>query len=495
MRETNEQIQQRRNKLNALRDMGVAPFPADTRRDTLTSDFHQAYELADRESLAAMNDPRQHCLAGRIVALRSFGKAAFAKIADRTGTLQCYIARDSLGTETYGQFKKAEIGDIIEVSGHAFRTRTDELSIHATSFTLLTKALRPLPEKWHGLKDVETRYRQRYVDLIVNADARARFILRSHVIRHIREFFSCRGFLEVETPMMHPILGGANAKPFATHHNALDMDLYLRIAPELYLKRLVVGGLERVFEINRNFRNEGISPRHNPEFTMIEWYTAYATYEQQMQLTEELLASLADNVLDSRTIAFGEHQIDLSPPYRRISIPQALTEFTQLDASAIDNRNELSRLAREYGMDQAASASLARLQFFLFEELVEHQLIQPTFIVDYPKEVSPLAKSQQNNPDVTSRFELFIGGIEIANGFDELNDPDDQYERFEAQVRAKQAGDEEACEMDMDYIRALEYGLPPTAGEGLGIDRLVMLLSNAPSIRDVILFPHMRPED
>ncbi|WP_027389670.1 lysine--tRNA ligase [Chrysiogenes arsenatis] len=495
MSEVNEQIVQRQIKLNAIREMGHNPYRNHSSRDTDIAQIHTAHGASTKEELeAAQETVPTYRIAGRILALRSFGKAAFVKVVDRTGALQCYVARDEIGQELYELFKKMEVGDIIEVGGRPFRTKTDELSLHATSFTLLTKATRPLPEKWHGLKDLETRYRQRYVDLIVNQESRDRFLMRSRIVKFIRDYFTARDYLEVETPMMHPIVGGATARPFVTHHNTLDMDLFLRIAPELYLKRLVAGGFERVFEINRNFRNEGISPKHNPEFTMIEWYEAYASYEDQMRLTEDLLSRIALELTGSETITYGDHEISLTAPFRRLTIPQALVEYGGLTHEDVTSSDTLQRLARELGMENAAQASDGKLQFFLFEELVEHKLIQPTFIIDYPKEVSPLAKSREDNPMITERFELFVAGWELANGFTELNNPEDQYERFAEQVEAKKAGDDEACDMDSDYIRALEYGLPPTAGEGMGIDRLVMLMTNAPSIRDVILFPHMRPE-
>ncbi|MBB5022355.1 lysine--tRNA ligase [Desulfurispira natronophila] len=492
--DSNEQIEQRKAKLAQLVEMGEQVYKGSSLRDTDIVQIHNDYQDTGRQELEEQKDdlPR-FCVAGRIMALRSFGKAAFIKLQDRTGTVQCYVARDDIGTDCYQKFKKFEVGDLVELSGHPFRTKTDELSLYASRCILLAKATRPLPEKWHGLKDRETCYRQRYVDLMVNAESRQRFHMRSRIVQYIRDYFLQRDFLEVETPMMHPIVGGATAKPFITHHNTLDMDLYLRIAPELYLKRLVVGGFERVFEINRNFRNEGISPKHNPEFTMIEWYEAYANYQDHMALTEDLLCGMVEKLVGGDTLTYGEHEISLQRPFPRLTIRQALQQYTHLGASELEDPESLRRLLKELGHD-GEYGSHERLLFAVFEEMVESQLIQPTFIIDFPKEISPLAKSHDDNPDITERFELFVAGWELANGFTELNDPVDQYERFLKQVEAKNAGDEEASDMDLDYIRALEYGLPPTAGEGMGIDRLVMLLTNAPSIRDVILFPHMRPE-
>lgn len=492
--DSNEQIEQRKLKLSQLQEMGVNPYSGRSERNTDIVTIHHAHGEQDRQQLEDTKEslPR-YIIAGRIMALRSFGKAAFVKLRDRTGSVQAYVARDDIGSDAFGQFKKIEVGDIIEVCGFPFRTKTDELSLHATTCRLLVKAVRPLPEKWHGLKDRETCYRQRYVDLMVNEESRERFLMRGRVVKFIRDYFTARDYLEVETPMMHPILGGAAAKPFVTHHNTLDMDLYLRIAPELYLKRLVVGGFDRVFEINRNFRNEGISPKHNPEFTMIEWYQAYATYHDLMDLTEDMLCTMARQLLGSDTITYGEHQIRLQAPFPRLTIRQALLQYSHLTEAELEDVQSLQRLLKELGVD-GEHMSHERILFALFEELVESKLIQPTFIVDFPKEISPLAKSHQDNPDITERFELFVAGWELCNGFTELNDPVDQYERFLKQVEAKQSGDEEATDMDLDYIRALEYGLPPTAGEGMGIDRLVMLMTNAQTIRDVILFPHMRPE-
>jgi len=412
--------------------------------------------------------------------------------------MQVYLTNEGVGTAVHDAFKHWDLGDILGVKGTMFRTRTGELSIAATEIRLLSKALRPLPEKFHGLTDQEIKYRQRYVDLITNEDTRKTFLTRSRIVQEIRAFMVAKGYLEVETPMMHPIPGGAAARPFATHHNALDMQLFLRIAPELYLKRLVVGGYERVFEINRNFRNEGISIRHNPEFTMMEFYEAYRDYRYLMNFTEELMREVALKVLGTTMLPYGEHMVDLSKPFDRITVVQAMRQYHAPYASEtnapLHERAFLTTELKKRGVEAKEGQGIGALQLMLFEETVESLLIQPTFIIDYPAETSPLARRNDANPDVTDRFELFITGREMANGFSELNDPEDQAARFDEQAKAKAAGDEEAMFKDMDYIRALEYGLPPTAGEGIGIDRLVMLLTNSPSIRDVLLFPHLRPE-
>jgi lysyl-tRNA synthetase class 2 len=406
-----------------------------------------------------------------------------------------YVSNDLTGAAAHEAFKHWDLGDILGVEGTLFKTRTGELTVNATAARLLTKALRPLPEKFHGLTDQESRYRQRYVDLITSEETRATFILRSRIIQEFRTFMIGKGYLEVETPMMQPIPGGAAARPFVTHHNALDMQLYLRIAPELYLKRLVVGGFEKVFEINRNFRNEGISTKHNPEFTMMEFYEAYRDYRYLMDFTEELLRSVAQNVLGTLQLPYGEHVVDLAKPFERLTITEAVRTFHPHFSNAdLQNRAVLEREIRKAGAEPASGAGLGTLQLQLFEEATEQMLIQPTYIVDYPAEVSPLARRSDSNPEVTDRFELYVAGREVANGFSELNDPEDQAARFDEQVRARAAGDEEAMYKDADYVRALEHGLPPTAGEGIGIDRLVMLFTDRASIRDVILFPHMRPE-
>jgi lysyl-tRNA synthetase class 2 len=436
-------------------------------------------------------------VAGRLMSRRVMGKASFSHLQDMSGRIQLFVQRDVLGEAAYGAYKRdLDIGDIVAVEGTLFKTKTGELSIRCESIRLLTKSLRPLPEKWHGLADQETRYRQRYVDLIVNESTRSAFRIRTAVIQFIRDYLNRLGYLEVETPMMQPIPGGAVARPFVTHHNALGMDLYLRIAPELYLKRLVVGGFERVYEINRNFRNEGLSTRHNPEFTMLELYQAYADYRDMMDLTEDLLRGMARSVLGSTQLVYQGLELDLAKPFERLSVRDAVLRFNPgVEPAQLEDLGASRALARHLGIHVKEDWGLGRLQVEIFEHTGESELLQPTFITEYPTEVSPLARSNDANPSVTDRFELFVGGREMANGFSELNDPDDQAERFRRQVEQKAKGDEEAMYFDADYIRALEYGLPPTAGEGIGIDRLVMLLTDSPSIRDVLLFPHLRPED
>jgi lysyl-tRNA synthetase class 2 len=429
-----------------------------------------------------------------MIARRSFGKAAFIQLQDRKGRMQLYVRKDSVGEELFSVFEDYDIGDIIGASGWPFRTKTGELSLHVTEIRLLTKSLLPLPEKFHGLTDVETRYRQRYVDLIVNPEVREVFAKRAKVVNLIREFMVSRDFLEVETPMMQPIPGGATARPFITHHNALDMQLYLRIAPELYLKRLVVGGFDRVFEINRNFRNEGISVRHNPEFTMMEFYQAYATFEDLMDFTEEMLCHVTMNLLGKLDFTYQGAEISFQRPWKRLTVKEAIVEYGKVDAKTVNDRELALTFARSIGLDLPDDIGYGKLITEIFEEVAEPKLIQPTFITSYPTEVSPLSRKSDHDPEYVDRFEFFCAGREMANAFSELNDPVDQKERFLAQVEAKDKGDEEAHYMDEDYIRALEYGLPPTAGEGIGIDRLVMLLTDSPSIRDVILFPQLRKE-
>ena len=433
-------------------------------------------------------------VAGRIIALRKFGKAAFLHLQDESGKMQIYVQRDAVGVDQYTLFKKFDIGDIVGFSGSLFKTKTDELTINADKVSHITKSLRPLPEKFHGLTDVETRYRQRYVDLIVNPEVRDTFRKRVEIIRLVRDFLVNRGFMEVETPMMQPLAGGATAKPFQTYHNALGMDLYLRIAPELYLKRLLVGGFERVFEINRNFRNEGLSTRHNPEFTMLEFYQAYATYHDLMDLTEEMISWIAAEVTGSMVITYEGQEVDLSPPWKRYTIEEALVEVGGIAAETLADPDKVMALAREKGIKLQPQAGVGKAKTELFELLVEEKLIDPTFVTEYPTEVSPLARRNEENPEVTDRFELFVTGREIANAFSELNDPVDQRQRFEKQIAERGDDDEIFPILDEDYVRALEYGMPPAAGEGIGIDRLVMLLTDSPSIRDVILFPHLRPE-
>jgi lysyl-tRNA synthetase class 2 len=486
-------LEERRAKLAALRHTGNA-FPNDFRRDDLAQDLHREYGDYSNEMLEEA--PRSVSVAGRMVLKRVMGKASFATIQDMSGRIQLYIAIDSAGAETQTAFKHYDLGDILGAKGTLFRTRTGELSVRVTNLRLLTKSLRPMPEKFHGLADQEQKYRQRYLDLITNENSRHVFIARSRIIQSIRESLAARGYLEVETPMMHPIPGGAAARPFVTHHNALDMELYLRIAPELYLKRLVIGGMERVFEINRSFRNEGISTRHNPEFTMLEFYEAYRDYAYLMDLTETMLREVALKVSGTTKIAYQGREIDLAQPFERLTITQAIRKFHSniTDAQLADRAFLISKL-KSLGVAYKADDGIGGLQLTLFDETTEHLLFDPVFIIDYPAEVSPLARRNDLNPAITDRFELYIAGREIANGFSELNDPEDQATRFQEQASAKEAGDEEAMHYDADYIRALEYGLPPTAGEGIGIDRLVMLFTDSPSIRDVILFPQLRPED
>ena len=488
----NQIITERRSKLTTLRQGGVA-FPNDFERQNLAGDIHAAYGAMSHDELETAHV--NVAVAGRMVLKRVMGKASFATVQDMSGRIQLFINNNDTGEAAHDAFKHHDLGDILGATGMLFRTKTGELSVRVTELRLLTKSLRPLPEKFHGLIDQEQKYRQRHVDLITNENTRNTFIIRSKVIQAIREFFIRHNYLEVETPMMHSIPGGASAKPFITHHNALDMQLYLRIAPELYLKRLVVGGFERVFEINRNFRNEGLSTRHNPEFTMIEFYEAYRDYRYLMDFTEKLFSEVARKVLGTTVISYQGRELDLGKPFHRLTITQAIQKYhPQFSDEQLNDRdfliNELQDLKAKY----RTADGVGGLQLSLFEELTEHQLFEPTFIIDYPAEVSPLARRSDTRPEITERFELFMVGREIANGFSELNDPEDQEARFDAQVMAREAGDDEAMFKDSDYIRALEYGLPPTAGEGIGIDRLVMLLTDSPSIRDVILFPQMRPE-
>jgi lysyl-tRNA synthetase, class II len=488
-RDDNDLVRQRREKLEALRTRGVDPFGA---RFPVT---HWAQTLSDKLEKAGDDELKAFgpvSLAGRLVAMRDHGKTAFAHLMDRTGRIQLYARADQLGAD-YAAFTSLDVGDFIGVTGEMFRTRTGQLTVVVTRFVFLSKSLRPLPEKWHGLKDVETRYRQRYVDLVVNPEVREIFVLRSRIISALRAFLDARGFLEVETPMMQPIPGGAIARPFRTHHNALDMDLYLRIAPELYLKRLVVGGFERVYEINRNFRNEGVSTQHNPEFTMLEFYQAYADYEDLIELTEEVFTELAQSLLGRLTLTWGEHQIDLARPWRRLPFFQGLSEALGMTVTPQTDAAVVARAAAAKGITSKGSAAWLVWKE-VFEELVEPTLIQPTFVTDFPIELSPLAKKKRDNPLLVDRFELFIGRRELANAYSELNDPIDQLARFREQAALQARGDDEAHWLDEDYVRALEYGMPPAAGEGIGIDRLVMLFSDQPSIREVILFPHLRPE-
>ena len=488
----NDLILQRRAKLDALRKKGIA-YPNTFRRDSLSGDLRNQYKEASKEELEKKSI--QVTVAGRIMLQRIMGKASFITIQDMEGQIQAYIRSNDLPEGQYEDFKTWDLGDIVGVSGQLFLTKTGELTVHADSIEMLTKSLRPLPEKHSGLVDTEQRYRKRYLDLITNPDSLDIFKKRSQIVSSIRDFFIKNNYLEVETPMMHSVLGGAAAKPFTTHHNALDMDLYLRIAPELYLKRLVVGGLEKVFEINRNFRNEGLSTKHNPEFTMLEYYSAYADFNDQMAFIEDLFKTLTEQVLGSSKIDQNGVSYDFSQPFKKISLKDAVSEKLSVDSSSLDGRDFLLEIGKRYKLENLDNMSDGKILFELFEELVEGDLIQPTFITGYPKDVSPLSRSSDVNSLEVDRFELFIGGKEIANGFSELNDPEDQAERFRMQVDQKTAGDEEAMEYDSDYIEALEYGLPPCAGVGIGIDRLVMLLTGAQSIRDVLLFPQMKPKN
>jgi len=498
MSETREsdQQEQRRANFNALIQLGVNPYPHAFDRTHTVQDLVSAYGERTGPELEA--EQIQTVTAGRILAMRTFGKANFLVLSDGQARIQVYVRQDALPERDFQIFKLLDFGDFVGVRGHLFRTRTNELTIWASGLEFLAKCFLPLPEKWHGLSDVEIRYRQRYLDLIVNPDSRRVFEVRSRVLAALRAFLNERGYLEVETPMMQPIAGGALARPFTTHHNALDMPLFLRIAPELYLKRLTAGGIERVYEINRNFRNEGISTQHNPEFTMLEFYQSYSDYQALMTMTEEMLAAVARAAIGTDQITFGEHAISLAPPYRRVSLREgariaaAARLGIEVSEHELRDREAAAALAARLGLELHDGWGAGKITTEIFERLNEHDLVQPTFVYDFPTEVSPLSKQQPGDPDTVERFELYIGGFEVANAFSELNDPAEQRRRFEAQLADRAAGDLEAHAMDEDYIRALEYGLPPTAGEGVGIDRLVMLLTNSPSIRDVILFPLMR---
>ncbi|MFC6276221.1 lysine--tRNA ligase [Psittacicella hinzii] len=485
------EFEARVQKLDELRARGIA-FPNTFKRDHYSVDLHQKYDQVDADTLKEQANPAK--IAGRVMFKRNMGKAAFISIQDAKGRIQAYLAKDVLGEQAFDYFKDlTDLGDIVAVEGTVFKTKTGELTIRATSFQILTKALRPLPDKFHGLEDQETRYRQRYLDLIMNEDTRKTFVIRSKVISGIRNFLIERDFLEVETPMLHSIVGGAAARPFITHHNTLDQDMFLRIAPELYLKRLVVGGFERVFELNRNFRNEGMSVRHNPEFTMLEWYQAYANVYDNMLLVEELLEKLALDILGTTDVPYGEQVFNFKGPYQRLSMIEAICKYApEITEEQILDEATCEQLLAQRGVKREKSWGHGRCISELFEAVAEHHLIQPTFIYSYPLEVSPLARKNDENPLFTDRFEFFIGGREIGNGYSELNDAQDQAQRFQDQLKAKDLGDDEAMDYDEDFINALEQGLPPTAGQGIGIDRLVMILSNQPSIRDVILFPTLR---
>jgi lysyl-tRNA synthetase class 2 len=490
MKEINELIEQRLKKLEELRQTGIEPFGGSYEAENHASDLLNKFDAVSKETLETSSVSCS--LAGRIVSMRDFGKAAFAHVQDVTGKIQVYLKKDILG-EKQSLLKKLDIGDIIGLKGKLFRTKTNELTVEVEDFVFLSKSLRPLPEKWHGLKDIETRYRQRYVDLIVNSEVRQIFATRSSIIKAVRDFLESKGFIEVETPMMQQIPGGATARPFKTHHIALGVDLYLRIAPELYLKRLLVGGFERVYELNRNFRNEGISTKHNPEFTMLEFYIAYKDYNFLMSLTEELITTVAQKTMGTLKIPYGDILIDLTPPWPRIPMLEALLQ-TGVPPEVLNDRGKAKEWAKAHSIEIEGDVSHGKILDEIFKELVEPGLVRPTFITDYPVELSPLAKRKKGNPELTERFELFIASQEIANAFSELTDPIDQNERFMKQVEEKAKGDEEAHRMDEDFIRALEYGMPPAAGEGIGIDRLVMVLTNTQSIRDVILFPQLKPE-
>jgi lysyl-tRNA synthetase class 2 len=489
MEKTSELIQKRKNKFDQLKRNHPQLFPNDFKVSHTINEIHG---IIDKAPKSVKEDEPVFNLAGRMMAINRFGKTAFIRFRDRSGQLQAYIRKDRIGDEAYHLFKQMDVGDFIGLTGGMFKTKTGEWTLLASELKLLCKTIRPLPEKFHGLKDPEKRYRQRYLDLVMNADVRDLFVKRSRIIQEVRNFFLERDFLEVETPMMQPIPGGAEAEPFKTHHNALGMDLYLRIAPELYLKRLVVGGFERVFEINRNFRNEGISTQHNPEFTMLEFYQAYATFSDLMELTEQLVSNVARAVTGSTVLSYQNSRIELAGPWHRITLQKALADIGGIDSGLLNDKDALLDFAAQNGIKITKTGRLGKVITKLFDVLVEPKLIQPTFITGYPAEVSPLSRRSDEEPDITERFELFIAGREIANGFSELNDPVDQKARFVQQVENRKAGDEEAHLMDEDYIEALEYGMPPTAGEGIGIDRLVMLLTDAASIREVILFPHLK---
>ncbi|TCT37035.1 lysyl-tRNA synthetase class II [Providencia alcalifaciens] len=488
----NNELKARKEKLVALREQGI-PFPNDFRRENVSDKLHAEFGEKSAEELEDLNI--EVTIAGRMMTRRIMGKASFATLQDVGGRIQIYVSRDDLPEGIYNeQFKKWDLGDILGAKGRLFKTKTGELTVHCHEVRLLTKALRPLPDKFHGLSDQETRYRQRYLDLIANDESRNTFIIRSKILAEVRNFMVEHGFMEVETPMMQVIPGGASARPFVTHHNALDIDMYLRIAPELYLKRLVVGGFERVFEINRNFRNEGLSPRHNPEFTMMELYMAYADYRDLIVLTEDLFRILTQKVLGNTVVKYGEQEFDFGKPFTKMTMKEAICKYRpETNVSDLDDMDKAVAIAQSIGIKIEKSWGLGRVQCEIFEEVAESHLIQPTFITEYPAEVSPLARRNDDNPFITDRFEFFIGGREIGNGFSELNDAEDQAERFAEQVRQKDEGDDEAMFYDEDYVTALEHGLPPTAGLGIGIDRMVMLFTNSHTIRDVILFPALRP--
>lgn len=490
--EMNDQMQVRRQKLQELYDLGIDPFGQKFDRTDMAEPLHEQWDQYSKEELKEKEDESHVTVAGRIMTKRGKGKAGFAHIQDLTGQIQLYVRKDQIGEDQFAIWKSADLGDIVGIEGVMFKTNTGELSVKAKDFTLLTKALRPLPDKHHGLQDIEQRYRQRYLDLITNQDSTQTFINRSKILQEMRNFLNKKGFLEVETPMMHQIAGGAAARPFVTHHNALDATLYMRIAIELHLKRLIVGGLEKVYEIGRVFRNEGVSTRHNPEFTMIELYEAYADFHDMMDITESMVRHIAQEVLGETTIPYGEEQVDLGSNWKRVHMVDAVKEATGVNFYDVKSNEEARDLAKEHGVEITDHMKYGHIVNEFFEQKVEESLIQPTFVYGHPIEISPLAKKNPEDPRFTDRFELFIVGREHANAFTELNDPIDQRARFEAQLQEREEGNDEAHEMDEDFLEALEYGMPPTGGLGIGIDRLVMLLTNSPSIRDVLLFPYMR---
>lgn len=490
--EMNDQMQVRRQKLQELYDLGIDPFGQKFDRTDMAEPLHEQWDQYSKEELKEKEDESHVTVAGRIMTKRGKGKAGFAHIQDLTGQIQLYVRKDQIGEDQFAIWKSADLGDIVGIEGVMFKTNTGELSVKAKDFTLLTKALRPLPDKHHGLQDIEQRYRQRYLDLITNQDSTQTFINRSKILQEMRNFLNKKGFLEVETPMMHQIAGGAAARPFVTHHNALDATLYMRIAIELHLKRLIVGGLEKVYEIGRVFRNEGVSTRHNPEFTMIELYEAYADFHDMMDITESMVRHIAQEVLGETTIPYGEEQVDLGSSWKRVHMVDAVNEATGVNFYDVKSDEEARDLAKEHGVEITDHMKYGHIVNEFFEQKVEESLIQPTFVYGHPIEISPLAKKNPEDPRFTDRFELFIVGREHANAFTELNDPIDQRARFEAQLQEREEGNDEAHEMDEDFLEALEYGMPPTGGLGIGIDRLVMLLTNSPSIRDVLLFPYMR---
>ncbi len=482
----------RRDKLTKLRELEINPFANDFKVVHTANEVHEKYVDATAEELKTVTD--RYTVAGRLMAIRSFGNAAFAVLKDRTARIQIFVQKKQIGPDAFKIFKSMDVGDIVGTSGTPVRTKTGELTLNVDEIRLLTKNLRPLPEKWHGLTDTEIRYRQRYLDLVVNDGVTEVFRKRARIVQLIREYLSGMDFLEVETPMLHSLAGGATARPFVTHHNTLDMDLFLRIAPELYLKRLLVGGMERVFEINRNFRNEGFSIKHNPEFTMLEFYWAYATFEDLMTLTEDMISGIAKEICGDTTVTYQGQAINYAAPWDRLTPTEAIVKYSDISLDDLAERSRMETVAGKLGIENIDRMPDGKLLMEIYEEVAEGKIIQPTFVVDFPIEVSPLARKKESDPTLTDRFELIVAGREIANAFSELNDPIDQRERFEMQIEAREAGDDEAHVMDTDYIRALEYGMPPAAGEGIGIDRLVMLLTDSASIRDVILFPQLRKE-